>query len=171
MLARIVGGFGIALAISSQSAAQAFYNWEDATHACVVENANWTRADGAGTGIWSNAPKSFVVSFTDCNQLIDGKASIINSEQMGWYRGQCEQLEGHLRRAAHTVVLVSRELDVWRIRPKPAYGLGLITSEDDKVLHFGIDAAVSMVEYSYLSGDQGDAAWFTLQARCSPLQR
>lgn len=160
------------IAISFSSHAHA-YEWLTNQHACVVENANYTSADGERTGTWSNAPKSFFVQITKCRDYAKSVGLPFESGQIpnvdNIYQvntvNQCADWSG----AIEFDVIEVKGLDVEFAPVLGGFLTMLPAASETGTMKFNSDGYINYSEYGETESDSA-GAWFMLRANCTILR-
>ncbi|MCR9270096.1 MAG: hypothetical protein NXH72_08935 [Hyphomonadaceae bacterium] len=155
------------------------YLWANKDHACIVESAKYTSADGTAHGNWSNAPKTFFVKFSSCADFAQSKGlepqldAGISLEPVNgqWEVNRCAE-KASVNSQRYQVIEVENNVLLGRLDPQDASWLSirpLATGAGDAI-SFSENGLVDVSKYAR-TGVSSDANWFTLRARCTVLER
>jgi len=142
------------------------YDWPNKTHGCVVSNAGYAEQDVTGSGRWSNAPTTFFISLHSCDQYVR------RADANPFAVTECKQMQD----PAKSYLLKTKKLrdydEAWDIVTEwtlndeiPVRARGY----ESGLLIFRAGGTVNYISSGSLDGGANNAAWFMLQADCTPL--
>ena len=161
---------GVAFASAGNAAA---YDWFDNQHACIVENGTYSKVGSSTLGAWTNAPKTFFVSFQSCTDFAKDAGlsyevgDLSKSEKIRdqIYVNACVR-EG----VPQDNLLAVDGLEFSAARPIAKFMLNAPISSSSGMMMFGDDGFIDFAQLGTLEADNS-RAWWMLRARCTILKR